>query len=1345
MNRFLFTILVLLLHFSMEGAAPVRYGRLFSNYGLIAGLYSSICQDHEGFIWIGTDRGVLKFDGNSHDLYTYDNANKNSLSDNRVLRLLCDSKGRVWVGTANGLNLYDPVTDSFQLIKLSAKLFDGYISALCEQKDGTITFLVSGVGLYVISFEDGQPTAVRYLINMNEEKEFSSMIGTSDGKLWVGTAKGYVYSIAKNGSYSRIKVSSDYIRDLSLETDGNIIVADVNKLYRINKKDNGVAPSLLPRNIHVNQLSNGNIGAVYIATAGEGLWKINSGGDTVTECSDIYSPFLNLEKSYLGAVYCSSDGDLWLGCNYHGVMMVPGKQLPFLYCKLSDPYFEYGGGIKAMSVWKGNVIVGFDRGKIVMMSPEGHEIMNAIIPGDGTISSFTHDGPDRILVGMSNDGIWEITIPDGTVRRVIEIPGKYPEIVTAIGNNDEIFIAPQGIGVMRFNRKTGSKLWLKDYLVGKNLTNPYVTSMYRTKDNKIWMGHYGGLECYDLKGDTLVDIDQAPFLKGASFSVTSDENDNLLVATSHGLIQIDSHNNKINKLTQEDGLIDNDLRAIAIDKDGCRWMGSLRGLSYQHPARKRILTYHGGAGIVEKGFDHIAYSPENNIMFLGSSFGITSFCPDSVKSIGFDVDIKVSAIYLNDKKITLASEFNGKKVIEGSLISPTGIRLPYKENSLTLRLSTMDFRDGSNVKYLWRLVGLSDDWTSTTPGDNLIYLPHLDPGKYRLEIKAMENNIVSDMSVIVVHISSPWYFSTIAKIAYFLIFAAMLVLVLFVFKKKRAELENEAKIKYFMDISHDIRSPITLILSPLESLLKQPFDSDVKGKLQIIYRNAQRILSLVNQLLDIRKLEKGKMRLSCMLTDLNLFVSELVEMFKPQALEKGLTLEFSGDGNIPQIWVDRNILDKILVNLISNAIKFTPKGGNIVVCLSLDDADDSEEFVNISVIDSGIGLDAKNADKIFERFYQAHDKGANAKSGFGIGLDLCRRLIEFHHGSISGKNREDGVKGSVFSVKLPVENDCYAEDELVIKTSDDNFIREEMPRMLQPALPQTEMAARRKTPSVKRRILVVDDDKELAEYICTHLGKRYKVKGVGDGSEALREIASKMPDIIVSDVIMPVMDGLTLLRRLKGNADTHHIPVILLSSKNDVADRMSGWDKGADAYIGKPFSVEELESLIDNLIDNRLRVKGKFSGVQETEGKISAPEVKGSDEVLMERIMKIINRDIDDPKLNVEMLSSEVGISRAHLHRKLKEMIGMTPSDFIRSIRIRWACELLQKGSIEVTQVAYTLGFASQSHFSTTFKNFIGMTPSEYRAKSLAGNAPDLPPELDKYKGEEGWYKKLDD
>ncbi|MDE6399662.1 MAG: helix-turn-helix domain-containing protein, partial [Muribaculaceae bacterium] len=809
--------------------------------------------------------------------------------------------------------------------------------------------------------------------------------------------------------------------------------------------------------------------------------------------------------------------------------------------------------------------------------------------------------------------------------------------------------------------------------------------------------------------------------------VVQDVNGDVIVATSHGLYEIDGKSGVIRRFTREDGLIDNDIRSVAIDRNGGRWIGSLRGLSYQNPETGKIITYHGGYGLVEKAFDHIVYSPEINTIYLGSNLGITSFCPDSVNTIGFDADVRLSAIYLNGRKLMRESGDRGVAVMGGTSGMPSMIRLPYKDNALTLRLTTMDFRDGSNVKYVWRLLGLGNEWISTRPGENLIYLPHLDPGNYTLEIKAMENNLTSETSVMKIHISSPWYMSVLAKILYFLVLAVIVLLVWLVFKKKREEKENEAKIKYFMDISHDIRSPITLILSPLESLLRQPFDNDVRIKLKTIHRNANRILSLVNQLLDIRKLEKGKMRLRCRETDLNAFVGELVDMFKPQADEKGVELRFEGDVDMPKVWIDRNVVDKILVNLISNAIKFTPRDGNIVVRLS-DNEKGESGFVRISVIDTGIGLDSKTSGRIFDRFYQAYDNDGNTKGGFGIGLDLCRRLIEFHHGDISGANRKDGIKGSVFSFTLPVGTECYTDDELRSKIPESGKMREDVPDVVrQPEFTdEPQDMKRHKVSSKKRSILVVDDDKELMEYMCGHLGQRYKVMGAGDGKEALRIVADNQPDIIVSDVMMPVMDGITLLRRLKGNADTHHIPVVLLSSKNEVSDRMTGWDKGADAYIGKPFDVEEIEALIDNLIDNRLRIKGKFSGVQETDGKISSPEVKSADDALMERIMKIIDKSIDDPKLNVEMLSAEVGISRAHLHRKMKDMIGMTPSDFIRTIRIRRACELLQKGSVEVTQVAYALGFASQSHFSTTFKNFTGMTPSEYRARCIAGDVPGM-------------------
>lgn len=1343
MTRFLTLILAFLLPLCAlaDTARPLRPGWMFASPGAVAGDYTSFCLDREGFLWIGTDRGLLRFDGNNYDTYIPEHATERSLSDNRILALLCDSQGRVWVATANGLNLYDPTTDTFDLIKLPSKNFNGYIIAIAEQNDGTVTFIVSGVGVYVIGEEEGKPVAVRYLINGDIEKELNSLVCAPDGRIYAGTQDGTLCIIERNGKLNRVAVSSDYIKDLSIEADGNLLIADISNLYRLNIADQSVITLVSPRPLEITRMSSAYDGAVYAGTVGRGLWRVVCGADTPEPCIDIYSAFINLSTAFIGAVYCSPDGNLWLGCNYYGLVMVPGHQLPFLYRKFSDVFPDFGGGIQALSTWQGKVLAGLGKGRLALFSPSGDLLQSVTVPGGGSISSLTPEGDDRMLVGVANDGVWELHLPSGRLNRVVEIPGKYPSISVAPGLGEDLFIAVHGRGLLRYNRSTGSQEWIPYKSESDRLSNPYITTLRRTADDRIWIGLYGGLGCYDLQGDSLVAIQQDSFLQGASFDIAPVSDGSVLVATSHGLVHIDTRKGMIRKYTHEDGLLTNDVRSIAVDRNGGRWIGTLRGLSYQDPSTDVIQSYYGGYGLVENAFTHLAFSPVGNQIFLGSNLGVTSFSPDSVPVPDFDTDLKISGIYLNGNRITPSTLFGNHRVIEGAAIAPERLWLPYEDNALTLRLSTMDFRDGSNVRYAWRLAGFDDDWKSTRTGESLIYLPHLNPGKYTLELKAMENSVESQPVSIAINISTPWYITPWAKLIYLIIFATLLWLAWTLFKKKREEQENDARIKFFIDVSHDIRSPITLILSPLESLLKQPLDTDVRLKLQTMQRNAHRILSLVNQLLDIRKLEKGKMRLACQLTDLGSFVGELVGMFSSQAAEKHQKLEYVQNGEIPLVWVDRDNFDKILVNIISNAIKYTPKDGSITVALSLAEDDVLGECVQVSVTDTGIGLDSKTEAHLFERFYRAREGGSHgqSRSGFGIGLDLCRRLVELHHGTISGHNRSDGVRGSVFAIRLPIDESCYNDEELIY-TDDSNQTKGHDAKVMQSSLQSVIKEPTERRPrqsSVMRRVLVVDDDAELREYLCRQLSQHYKVTGVSDGVEAMKAVGENMPEIIISDVMMPNMDGLTLLHRLKGNAATHHVPVILLSSKNDIADRMTGWDKGADGYLGKPFSTDELEALIDNLIDNRLRLKGKYTGAQSAGDTIEVPEVKSANELLMERVMKIITTYIDDPRLNVEKLSQEVGISRAHLHRKLKDMIGMTPSDFIRNIRLRRACELLQKSDIEVTQVAYTLGFTSQSHFSTAFKNFTGFSPTEYRSRCMAGNIPPLEPTGDSHSRED--------
>ncbi|MDE6521476.1 MAG: helix-turn-helix domain-containing protein [Muribaculaceae bacterium] len=1325
---FAIILLSLLIGLPAHGA-KIRTGRLIDDPVVIAGEYTGFCQDKDGFLWIATNRGLIRFDGNSYDLYRHDDAVAGSLSDNRVLNVLCDSKGRIWAGTANGLNLYLPESDSFQVITLPSKDFNGYIIGLGEQADGTVTFIVSAVGLLFIDDASGGPDAVMYSAG-SAQKDFNSMACCRNGKIYLGTHSGIVYCMAPNGRISSSKVTDGaYVLSLALEEDDNVLVSTPSDIYRINSKTGESSRLFINEKISINNLSNSADGYVYVATSGNGVWEVAAKSENVNKCENFYCASFKINDAKVGAVYTSPGGDIWIGCNYKGIVLLPGRHNPFLYRKFSDAFPDFGGGPGALTEWEGHSLVALDKGRVVMFGTGGKVLMSATIPGGGNITHIQLIDGNKALISVADDGVWEMSLPSGTVRKFLDIPGKYPSIVTAPGREGELFVGVNGIGLMRYNIKTQEKTWVPIDPDGNQLTNSFITSLNRTDDGKVWIGLYSGIACYDLKTDRLLKLDQEPFLKGATFAIVPCMTDeSVWVGTSHGLIHFDPEKGVLQKYTTADGLSDNDIRAISRDHNGGKWIGTMRGLSYVTPDNSKILSYYGGSGLVETTFHQIKYSPLRKGIYLGSDLGITAFMPDSVSSPRFDHTIKVSAIFLNGKRVLPNMKNGCNVVIGGDPMSPEKLNLPYKDNALTLRLSTMDFRDASNIRYRWRL-DKKKDWIETAPGDNMLYLPHLDPGSYNLEICAAENNVDSPVTTIRINVALPWYWSGIAKVIYLIIFLAFGILAYGLIRKRREEKISEEKIKFFTDVSHDIRTPMTLVMSPLESLLKEEHDSDVKAKLNVMHRNAQRVMGLLNQLLDISKLDKGKMRLTCRKTNAVAFVEELVELFKPQAEGKKQTLTFTELNDPGEVWLDRDNFDKIIVNLISNALKYTPEEGAIDVAVDTADEDGLGKCLKVSVTDTGIGLDEKALPRLFEPFYRIREDHLPGTVGFGIGLDLCRRLVELHHGVIKAANRTDGVKGSVFTVIIPIEKSNYSEAELNDKQIEDNEASRHLIMSDRPTA--VDLPARPKPMTAGGKVLVVDDDAELRGYIASTLAKYYKVKEAADGNEALKIMSDWMPDIVVSDVVMPGMDGLTMLKRMKSNADTNHIPVVLLSSKNAIADRMAGWDKGADGYLGKPFNIEELSALVDTLIENRQRMKGKYSGAQEIEGKIDAPEMKGNDEVLMDRIMKEINAHIDDPGLNVEKLSSEVGVSRAHLHRKMKDLIGMTPSDYIRNIRLKRACELLKRPDIEVTQVAYKIGFTSQPHFSSHFKRYTGFSPSEYRAKCLSGAEADVELKID--------------
>ena len=534
---------------------------------------------------------------------------------------------------------------------------------------------------------------------------------------------------------------------------------------------------------------------------------------------------------------------------------------------------------------------------------------------------------------------------------------------------------------------------------------------------------------------------------------------------------------------------------------------------------------------------------------------------------------------------------------------------------------------------------------------------------------------------------------------------------------------GEAKIKFFMNISHEIRTPLTLIITPLLSLIKEDKEPHRQGIYEIIRKNSERILHLINQMMDLRKIDKGQMVMHMCETDMVAFVNEGYELFRQQAMTKNIDFEYQHDAETLPVWIDRNNFDKVITNILSNAFKFTPSGGHVLLSLT-----HTEHHAYISVKDSGIGIPKDKLETIFQRFYQSASDPNDRNIGTGIGLDLTRSLVELHYGSISARNNE-GEKGSKFDhgseflIRIPLGKEHLKPEEIVEEQKVEEEQTQELANIQQ--MEQEEMetekdfnnapaASLQTNKGTKSEIVIVEDEEDIQEYLKSQLSDDFKVRTYPNGKVALSEILKKKPDLIISDIMMPEMDGNTLCTKLKTNINTNDVPIILLTAKSREEDQLEGLETGADAYILKPFNMDILRRTIINLLTIRRTLRNKFSGNESQEHKVEQKEMLTPDDNLMQRVMNVINENLGDSDLSVDSIAQKVGISRVHLHRKMKELTNQTPHSFIRNIRLQQAAKLLKEGKQSITEVMYTCGFSNAASFSTMFKNLYGCSPREY-------------------------------
>lgn len=1315
-NRIL-TIILIIIASAIESNAILNT-RLFNSRDIVSSNYSNLCLDQDGYLWIGTQYGLLRFDGCNFDKYLHDEKSDTSLSDNRVMKILCDTEGRIWVATCEGLNLYDPHSDSFTRITLPGMGHYGYIFDIIQMSSGDIIFMVSGVGPYILDFSSGTPTAVKFMPHIENLGGLNSLAESVKGEVVGGNHSGDIITVAPNGQARTHHLADTYIKILTRDHDGNFFIATTNKAWRWDPKDGSFTPISIPEPYNpvldcATPTSEGNF---LVGTIGNGVFILEKGSVELKPYREITNSIIDISRARISTINEDSMGNLWIGSSHQGIILVPHSEIPVNFINIARAIRNYSGGKTTLAVSPEDdlIRIGLDDGRLISVNEYGN--LQSVTRLGGGITSMITARSGNLYLGVDNHGLFEFSPATGNARQLVEINSNYLASGISEDRQGNVYLGIHGAGVIKYDPKQGSYDWLLDN--DGNRKYQWTSSLFCDSKGRIWIGMFGGLTVYDPATGKSVSISDmhSPMVKGVHLSMAEDAAGNIWDATSTGLFIINPDDYSYKRLTTKEGLADNYVSNVIFDQSGNAWLGTHNGINRVDP-NFNIVPFYGRNDMSDNEYFSSARSNDNSHLLFSGEKGITILDPAKLNNPTLpERDIFISGIYLNNSKVNHTTlNGSGDKIIPDAAANPDLLRLSFRDNSLALRLSTKDFRETDNIVYQWRVKGVVNDWISTVPGSGIITLPHFQPGSYRLEIRATENGVYSDLKTVDINVTAPWYLSPAAKVVYFILLCALILLVIRVIRHKNNEKVTEEKIKFFINISHEVRSPLTLILSPLEHIMKKEHDPETTKNLNLIQRNANRILALINQLLDMRKIDKGKMKISCTETELVGFASELVDIFKAQAEEKHITLSFTETEQSVEkvnVWIDRNNFDKVLVNLITNAIKYTPENGRIDV--SVYEGYDSVmgEYAAISVTDTGIGLDEKNIDRLFDRFYQGKFNRGTTPLGFGIGLDLCKQLVELHHGVITATNRHDG-QGSCFTVKIPIGNSHLEMDE--IEDNDVAGTRNVMPRG---ASPVTEAPAKKPRRNTSLHILVADDDPEIREYITDALSAFGRVTAVTNGREALQTINETETDIVVSDIMMPEMDGLTLLKTLKTNVETNHIPVVLLSSKNEIADRTAGWDKGADAYIAKPFSIAELQSIIDNLIDNRLRLRGKFSGVQQQDGKIDTPELKGNDNALVDKIVQVINDNLDDSSLNVEKLCQDVGLSRAHLNRKMKELFGLTPSEFIRNIRLRKACELLKQPDVDISQIAYSVGFSSQPHFSTAFKRFTGISPSEYRAKN---------------------------
>lgn len=1357
----------------------LNFTSLSSKDGLSSNILHAILKDRYGLMWFGTEDGLNKFDGTNFTIYRYKPDDSNGLQANEIRALHEDKSGNLWVGTSGGgISLYERRKNSF--INFLARtnktgLSNDVVRSICSDFKGKV-WIGTHSGLDVLdpaSKEIVKFSLQNYLPGKLTSIVVNCVFEDSKRRMWIATNNGlFLFDRAKNSfipflnsASNSMTISGDVVRVIVEDHAGNLWIGTTNGLSMLGK--NGKSFRNFKSNLSdSNTLTSNNIlsisadrtGQLWIGT-NDGLNILNIEDSKISRYKhnprDVYS----LTAKKISCIYIDNQGISWLGTHRGGINKFD-LNLNLFNLKTSNIFDAKGLNASVITSFAetkhGEIFIGTDGGGIslfnrktglferITISTSGRTAFNEL-----SVMSMAITSLGQLYVGTFSEGLF--------IRK--NNIGNFEQIKQGEGENDlnsnDVFCLKEdnkgqlwvgtnggGISVLGSDHKTIIKYCKspKGINEAKYPLNDYIRFFEQDGEGNIWIGSYGaGIALFNPTTNVFTQYGKANsnLPNNLAQSVLRDSKGNMWVGTfSGGLSLFDEKSKTFTTFSENEGLEGTTVCAIEEDKNGQIWVSTNKGISSFNPVTRRFNNFTIYNGVQNNNFVRGAgFRSSTGEIFFGGAEGFNYFNPEQFKK-----NNTVPTILFTDLKVdnnSVVPQQDGP--LEEHISVAKRIELNYKQN-FALSFVCVNYTSAKQNRYSYRLEGYDKEWINAGTSKSVSYT-NLDPGNYILHVRAgnsegLWNNAEKS---ILINVKPPFW-----RTGYAYAFFALCFIGLSIYLRHRAiekiemkyavvqekvmadqRIEQERKeterlreldllkIKFLTNLSHEFRTPLSLIMGPVDSLLLNHKEVGLGVPLNMIKRNARRLLNLVNQILDFKKMEEQELKLHLSEGELGTFITEVLESFNDMSERKQIRLVFKNRlGNFHTLF-DTDKIERILFNLLSNAFKFTPPGGSITVELEKNEGitTSDEPTIRLTIIDTGIGIDHGDQLKIFDRFFQSNSSSAILNQGSGIGLSITKEFVKMHGGYITVKSEKG--RGSSFIVDLPFVPMEKTEELLIDFSSPTLISLEDRNEDTNTTLPLDS----NEVPSV----LLVEDNEDFRSYLSENLKSFYRVYEASNGREGWQKALSHHPQVIVSDVSMPYMDGIELCLKLKADKRTSHIPILLLTALTAEEEQLRGLETGANDYMTKPFNFEILSAKIKNL----LQLNRTFKATYSKQIKLQTSEV--STESAADKLLKEVGRYIEDnlnnPNLSVEDLSKQIGMSRSSLYHKILELTGLSPVEYIRSVKLEKAAILLEKSDLNISQIAYKVGFATPNYFGRSFKAKFNMSASEFM--NLKRKSPD--------------------